>query len=140
MRPWLAGALALLATTGCAAQSCPAVYLSPGVHIDATAWAGGQLAPAALTATVCLGTTCVAAGAITRSNPDDLFAGVALPTGKATVRVKLTAPDGRTLDQTTTADVTLQKPFGSGCGGRNEVDLAVTTAGALVAGLPAKTN
>ena len=130
-------------TSGCASsQSCPAVFLGPIVHVDASAWvADNQLTPApGLKATICVGETCVAAAAITKANPNDVAAGASLSSGMVTVRVKLTAPDGRSLDQTTTAEVTLAKPFGSGCGGRDEVDLTVTKAGTLMAGQTAKTN
>jgi hypothetical protein len=132
--PALLASVLFAGTTGCAAQSCPAVYLDPIVHVDATAWAGaGQL-----TATVCVAADCVTATPISQATPDDLLGDITLPTGKATVRVRLTTTDRRALDQTTTADVTLTKPFGSGCAGREEIDLTVTKAGSVVRGRPAK--
>ena len=86
-------------------------------------------------ATVCANDHCVQATTLSKANPYDVFAGVSLPSGKATVRVRLAA-GGRTLDRTTTVEVALTHPFGSGCGGRNEVDLAVTKSGALTPGTP----
>lgn len=112
-RLWTVLVAALIA--GCASpQSCPAMALASGVHVDASAWVGdAQLAPAAgLKATVFIAKECVTAAPISRANPDDLFAAIGLGSGQVTVRVKLTAADGRALDVTTTSDVTVNKPFG----------------------------
>ena len=107
--------------------------LGPWVRVDASAWVGDtQLTPATgLTGTVCIAQTCAQAAPINEANPNDLFTDMTVGSGPVTVRVKLTAPDGRTVDLTTTAESTLKKPFGSGCGGRPEIDLVVTKAGAL---------
>jgi hypothetical protein len=77
---------------------------------------------------------------INQAKPDDLVGAVALSAGKATVRVQITTSAGRTLDQSTTAEVTVSKPFGSGCAGREEIDLTVTAAGSLLPGRPANVS
>jgi hypothetical protein len=130
----------LAGSSGCAATSCPAVYLNPIVHVDATAWVGPTLTPAGLKATVCVASHCVTAIPINQAKPDDLVGAVALSAGKATVRVQITTSAGRTLDQSTTAEVTVSKPFGSGCAGREEIDLTVTAAGSLLPGRPANVS
>jgi hypothetical protein len=137
----LLAAVLVLAGSGCAsAQSCPAVFLNPIVHVDASAWVGDvPLDQPTIRATICVAGKCGPA-TLLKTGGYDLVGGATLPKDKATVRVQLTLSTGRTLDRTTTADITLVKPFGSGCGGREEIDLMVTKAGALVPGRPAKTN
>jgi hypothetical protein len=134
-------ALALVpAGTGCAATSCPGVFLNPGVHVDATAWVGDvPLDQPSIRATICIADRCGPATPL-KTGGYDLFGATTLPKEKATVRVQLTLSTARTLDRTATAEVTLAKPFGSGCAGREEIDLTVTKAGAVVPGRPAKTN
>jgi hypothetical protein len=130
----------LAGSSSCAATSCPGVYLNPIVHVDATAWAGATVTSAGLRATVCVASNCVTATPINQATPGDLLGAVTLPTGKATVRVQITTSAGRTLDQSSTAEVTVTKPFGSGCAGREEIDLTVTEAGSLVPGRSANVS
>lgn len=119
----------MAAGSGCAAKSCPASAYGSGVHLDATAWAHGE----ALTATICLAGTCRPASP-DQTNPDDLFLYAALPDGQAAVEVRLTTTAGRTLDVTTTAAAHQVKLEGDGCGSTPEIDLAIDSSGALVAG------
>jgi hypothetical protein len=128
-------------SSGCAAQSCPAVYLNPVVHVDATAWLdkgeGGVASPPRITATICVAADCVTAAPASSAAPGDLVGALALPAGRVTVRVRLKASDGRSLDRTTTAGANLTRPFGSGCAGREEIDLAVSAQGSLTPGTAA---
>jgi hypothetical protein len=122
--------LPLAAGSACAATSCPADAVGTGVHLDATAWAHGE----ALTATICLDGACQSALPAERATPDDLFLYTGLPSGQATVEVRLTANGGRSLDVSATAPVRQVKLQGDGCGSTPEIDLAVDSGGALVPG------
>jgi hypothetical protein len=128
--------LLLGCSSGCAAPSCPGVYLNPVVHVDATAWVDAVPTSAMANATICIESSCVTANPINESTPGDLLGALTLPVGKATVRVQLSTAGGRSLDRRTTTGVTATKPFGSGCAGRQEIDLAVTKDGSLVPGRP----
>ncbi|MDX6228634.1 MAG: hypothetical protein QOI76_2024 [Frankiales bacterium] len=133
LTPAVLALLTVGAGSGCAAQSCEGVYLSPGVHLDAGAWAAGGLDPTSITATICLAGVCKPA---TGTKPDDLGLWTDLPTGPVSVRVQLTAADGRTLDVSMTTQAQTFKPLGAGCGGRTEIALVVSKSGTLTASKP----
>lgn len=104
--------------------------MGTGIRLDATGWAHGE----PLTATICLNGTCGPAAAERTTTPDAVFLYTGLPTGTATVEVRLTTTSGRTLDVSTTAPIRQVTLQGSGCGSTPEIDLAVDSNGALTTG------
>jgi hypothetical protein len=127
----------VLGAAGCSIPpDCPAVLLSPGLHIDASSLlsAGlGQDQP--LSVNACIGNKCrlVVADKVA---PGDLFLPGALPPPGTNAVISVTVPAGIAKGEKATysGPVVSTEPWGAHCPRVSEVDVVLDAAGHLSAG------